>query len=110
MSEGGDVEPQTNYREGVRCRWFLGDARHLAEVMRGAPRGFPGKYPSRLRTLAHITIPRRGTFHDNFSLRDPLPELGDWLDFLLRRLGKKRSARRGVEQAGSESSKRLVES
>jgi hypothetical protein len=27
-----------------------------------------------------------GARHDNFMLRDPLPELGDWLDFALRRL------------------------
>ena len=73
-------------REGLRCRWLLGDFRHLIEVMRGAPAGYPGKYPARLATLINFTLPVRGTFHDNFTLRDPLPELGDWLDFLFRRL------------------------
>jgi hypothetical protein len=28
----------------------------------------------------------RGTYHDNFNWRDPLPELGDWLDFAWRRV------------------------
>ncbi|MGA9767717.1 MAG: ATP-grasp domain-containing protein [Blastocatellia bacterium] len=86
MAEHGDVEPQMSYRSGVRCRWMLGDFRHLAEVMRGAPRGYTGRFPSRLRTLANFTIPVRGTCHDNFTLTDPLPELGDWIDFLFRRL------------------------
>jgi predicted ATP-grasp superfamily ATP-dependent carboligase len=86
MAEHGDVEPQVDYREGLRCRWLLGDFRHLIEVMRGVPAGYPGTYPSRLATLINFTLPVRGTFHDNFTLRDPLPELGDWLDFLFRRL------------------------
>jgi predicted ATP-grasp superfamily ATP-dependent carboligase len=86
MAEQGDLAPQMNYRNNVRCRWVVGDFRHLAEVMRGAPRGYTGKFPSRLRTLADFTIPVRGTYHDNFTLSDPMPELGDWIDFLFRRL------------------------
>ena len=98
MAEQGDVAPQMNYRSGVRCRWMLGDFRHLLEVMRGAPRGYAGRFPSRLRALANFTIPVRGTCHDNFTLGDPLPELGDWIDFLFRRLpsglAKKANARK----------------
>ena len=86
MAEHGDVPPQMNYRNGVRCRWMLGDFRHLLEVMRGAPRGYTGRFPSRMRTLANFSIPVRGTCHDNFTPSDPLPELGDWIDFLFRRL------------------------
>jgi predicted ATP-grasp superfamily ATP-dependent carboligase len=86
MAEYGDVEPQMSYSEGVRCRWMLGDFRHLLEVMRGAPRGYAGRFPSRLRALVSFITPARGTFHDNFSLDDPLPELGDWVDFLFRRM------------------------
>jgi hypothetical protein len=54
--------------------------------MRGAPEGFPGAYPARLKTLTDFLTPVAGTFHDNLSASDPLPELGDWLDFLFRRL------------------------
>jgi predicted ATP-grasp superfamily ATP-dependent carboligase len=82
----GDVNPVVGYRVGVRCRWLLGDFRHLVEVMRGAPPGFPGKFPGRLRTLVSFVVPSPGMLHDNFRLSDPLPELGDWLDFLLRRI------------------------
>ncbi|HKQ09538.1 MAG TPA: hypothetical protein VJ464_30735 [Blastocatellia bacterium] len=97
MAERGDVEMSLDYRVGLRCRWLLGDFRHLIEVLRGAPAGYPGAFPSRLATLAKICIPVRGTLHDNFTRRDPLPELGDWLDFLMRRLPaglKKRASRR----------------
>jgi predicted ATP-grasp superfamily ATP-dependent carboligase len=86
MAERGDVAASVDYREGVRCRWLLGDFRHLLEVWRGAPAGYPREFPGRLRTLADFILPVRGTCHDNFTLADPLPELGDWLDFVLRRL------------------------
>lgn len=82
------------YRDGVKCRWILGDVRHLAAVWRGAPSGYTGKFPARLQTLADFIKPTAGMYHDNFQWRDPLPEAGDWLDFLLRRvpqaLGKNR--------------------
>lgn len=86
MAESGDGPPATDYRTGVRCRWLLGDVRHLIEVWRGAPPSFPGKYPSRLGTLLDVLRPVAGTYHDNFELTDPLPELGDWLNFLTRKL------------------------
>jgi predicted ATP-grasp superfamily ATP-dependent carboligase len=96
MAERGDIEMPSGYREKLRCRWFLGDFRHLVEVWRGAPKGYPGKYPGRLSTLAKFLLPVPGTRHDNFIWSDPLPELGDWLDFITRKLparvGKKKKA------------------
>jgi hypothetical protein len=86
MAEQGDVDSVTSFRAGVRCRWLLGDARHLVEVFRGPPKGYPGVFPSRLATLADVSCPVAGTYHDNFSWRDPLPELGDWLHFAFRKL------------------------
>ncbi len=86
LAENGDVPTSTDYREGVRCRWLLGDFRHLLEVWRGAPAGYPGRFPGRLKTLINFLRPVPGTYHDNFAWRDPLPELGDWLDFILRRV------------------------
>jgi len=88
----GDVQRVTAYRVGVRCRWWLGDARHLVDVWRGAPSGYPGRFPRRLQTLASILVPRPGTYHDNFTLRDPLPELGDWLDFVLHKVRRRISS------------------
>jgi predicted ATP-grasp superfamily ATP-dependent carboligase len=93
LAIAGDVEPVTAYRAGVRCRWWLGDVRHLVEVWRGAPPGYPGRFPGRLRTLASVVVPRRGTYHDNFMLGDPLPELGDWLDFMVHKVHPRTTSR-----------------
>ena len=88
MAETGDVEKQSPARIGVTCRWLLGDFRHLVEVWRGAPTGYPRPYPGRLRTLLAVMTPVPGTFHDNFQWADPLPELGDWLSFMERAFQK----------------------
>jgi predicted ATP-grasp superfamily ATP-dependent carboligase len=86
MVQHGDTAPARPYRPNVRCRWLLGDFRHLIEVWRGVPDGYPARFPGRLRALVDFLTPVPGTFHDNFQLGDPLPEFGDWLDFGLRRL------------------------
>src|SRR5437868_544478 len=81
MARDGDVPPVTSYRSGVRCRWFLGDFRHLVEVWKGPPSGYPAHYPGRLRTLVDVLTPVAGTRHDLFLWNDPLPEVADWLNF-----------------------------
>lgn len=86
MVEKGDVVGPTSYRTGVRCRWFLGDVRHLVETFAGPPDGYPGIFPKRLPTLLSFLRPVPGTYHDNFSLSDPLPALGDYLDYALHRV------------------------
>jgi predicted ATP-grasp superfamily ATP-dependent carboligase len=86
LAADGEVDAPPHYREGIRCRWILGDVRHLIEVWRGAPEAYPGAFPTRLRTLAAVLTPTRGTWHDNFDWLDPLPELGDWLHFLSRKI------------------------
>jgi predicted ATP-grasp superfamily ATP-dependent carboligase len=84
MAERGDIQNQSPARIGVTCRWLLGDFRHLVEIWRGAPDGYPRPYPGKLRTLFAVMAPVQGTFHDNFQWADPLPELGDWLSLLER--------------------------
>jgi predicted ATP-grasp superfamily ATP-dependent carboligase len=92
MAEFGDVEPPSTYKTGVRCRWLVGDFRHLVEVWRGRPQGYLGVFPDRWSTLLEELTPRPGTFHDNFMWHDPLPELGDWIRFV-RQVGE-----RGVQR------------
>jgi predicted ATP-grasp superfamily ATP-dependent carboligase len=92
MAEGGDIEPNVGYRSGVRCRWLLGDARHLAEVWKGPPAGYRGDYPGKLSTLRDVLTPVPGTYHDLFQWKDPVPELGDWV-YLFVRLLRGRSIR-----------------
>ena len=82
LAEHGDVQGPPTYKVGVRCRWLVGDFRHSIEVLRGRPKGFPGKFPGRLQTVLAEVTPAPGTFHDNFMWQDPLPELGDWIRLL----------------------------
>jgi predicted ATP-grasp superfamily ATP-dependent carboligase len=86
IAERGEIESRGEYQIGVRCRWLLGDLRHLMGVWRGAPASFPGKYPGRLRTTLNFIMPVAGTRHDNFTFADPMPEAGDWIDFFMRRI------------------------
>jgi predicted ATP-grasp superfamily ATP-dependent carboligase len=91
LAEHGDIAAKPQFRSGVMCRWLLGDFRHLMEVMKGPPPGYPRAYPDRWRTLAAVLTPTPGVYHDNFQWRDPLPELGDWLNFAERAFQKLRS-------------------
>ena len=109
MAEFGDVKTREDYRTGVRCRWILGDFRHLIGVMRGAPSGYPSNFPGRLRALRDFVTPHPGTYHDNFMLSDPMPELGDWLDMALRRLPRKMK-KEGAQQEGKYAQRRYSHS
>ena len=84
MSETGDIPLSTGYRIGVRCRWLLGDFRHLVEVWKGPPQGYPEPYPGRIETLFKLLSPVPGTYHDLFRWSDPLPEAGDWIHLAQR--------------------------
>ena len=91
LAENGDLPNQSRFRSSIVCRWLLGDFRHVIEVLKGAPDGYPRPYPDRWRTLFAVLTPHRRTYHDNFQWRDPLPELGDWLNFAERAFEKLRS-------------------
>jgi predicted ATP-grasp superfamily ATP-dependent carboligase len=82
MAEFGDVAHPPPYKIGVQCRWLVGDCRHLVEVWKGRPSGYPGKFPRPLSALRAEFTPKPGMFHDNFMWNDPLPELGDWIRFV----------------------------
>lgn len=86
MVQENSMTTAPKYPEGVRCRWLLGDFRHLIEVWRGAPAGYVGRFPSRWSTLAAFVTPVPKTFHDNFQIKDPLPALGDWIYFWMVRV------------------------
>ncbi len=99
LAEHGDVPALDSYRTGVRCRWLLGDFRHLIEVWKGPPSGYPETYPGRWRTVFEVLAPVPGTYHDLFQWRDPLPELGDWINIggRLAALGKaKKTSEDGI--------------
>jgi predicted ATP-grasp superfamily ATP-dependent carboligase len=82
MAQNETFERPPPYRTGLRCRWIMGDLLHLLRVWRGKPKEYPGAFPKRWRALADFMTAVRGTYHDNFRIDDPLPELGDWLQAL----------------------------
>jgi predicted ATP-grasp superfamily ATP-dependent carboligase len=101
LADKGDISGPVTYRAGVRSRWLLGDVRHLVDVWRGAPRGYRGPFPRRLAATAAFFTPTRGMYHDNFIWRDPLPELGDWIDFFSRKLPARLADKRhGLHASG----------
>ncbi len=107
IAEFGDVKtPFPSYSEGIKCRWLLGDTRHLIEVFRGAPPSFPGQFPARGAALRAFLTPQPGIWSDNFQLADPLPELGDWLDFALHRLMPQRQKNAPTSTPGKASDRK----
>jgi predicted ATP-grasp superfamily ATP-dependent carboligase len=91
MAEFGDVDPPSPYKTGIQCRWLVGDFRHLVEVWKGRPPGYPGNFPRALPTLLAELTPKLGRFHDNFVWSDPLPEVADWVRLLQQVLDRRSS-------------------
>lgn len=83
MAETGDTPVADSYKTDVYCRWWLGEFKHLARVLWGVPREYPVHF-GRWAAVQGCLSPVRGTFHDNFELRDPLPGIGDWLGAMYR--------------------------
>lgn len=83
LATGGDYSRlQTEPREGVITRHFLGDARHLLRVLLlgGAMRAYT--YPKRGAALrAFLRLPK-GTRSDVWSWRDPVPALYEIIDVM----------------------------
>jgi predicted ATP-grasp superfamily ATP-dependent carboligase len=96
MAEDDDIPVARDYTTGIRCRWMLGDFRHLVEVWKGPPPGYPGAYPNRWSTLLAELIPVRETYHDLFQWADPMPEVADWITFVQHIL---RRTLRGIDHA-----------
>jgi predicted ATP-grasp superfamily ATP-dependent carboligase len=96
LSEHQVINNFSPYKVGLPCRWLLGDVRHLIEVWRGAPASFPGKFPARVQTTISFFTPTTEMYHDNFLLSDPLPEFGDWLDFVWRRLRNRKGKQKDL--------------
>ncbi len=85
--EQGKPVAEISYQTDLLCRWFLGDCRHLLEVLRGAPAGWPGPFPKRWPTLvSFLKSARRGMVYDTFRREDPFPEVIEWLHFIFAKL------------------------
>lgn len=89
---GQDVEPVTNYRKGVRCRWEWGEVDHLIQRVKGWVRTRGGApVADGGAGLASLLLPwRPGDRYEVFRLRDPAPfarETGQWFRRLVAESG-----------------------
>jgi predicted ATP-grasp superfamily ATP-dependent carboligase len=85
--QGRSPEVFPAYEAGLLCRWLLGDCRHLIEVFRGAPAGWPFPFPKKRETLlSFLRSHRRGMVYDTFRWEDPAPEVIEWLHFILTKV------------------------
>jgi predicted ATP-grasp superfamily ATP-dependent carboligase len=87
LATEGTIPERFGYRTGVRCRWLVGDAQHLAGVLRGKPAGWTDAFPARGRTLMDfMRFFGRDLHYDDLWLSDPLPFAADVADLAFRRL------------------------
>ena len=79
--------PVTEYRVGVRTRWWWGDADHLIARLRYSPDvlGLPPGAPRRLRVALDVLLPRRGQRNEVLRWDDPMPFLRETLNWIRRR-------------------------
>jgi predicted ATP-grasp superfamily ATP-dependent carboligase len=70
---------------GRRLRWWLGDLASTLRVLKGPPRGFPGRFPGRRDAIRSFLAPGRGTRNEVFRWDDPMPAAVEVLDALAHR-------------------------
>lgn len=76
--KGEPVEPVCDFKVGQTLRWFSGDLKRLFFIMRGAPTGYIGEFPSVRQGLREVFGRQPvGTRLEIFRANDPLPALGE---------------------------------
>ncbi|HEY0376482.1 MAG TPA: ATP-grasp domain-containing protein [Pyrinomonadaceae bacterium] len=76
--KGQRVEPAPEYAEGVTLRWLWGDLKRFARILRGAPAGYPGKYPTVMQGIKELFGPQpAGTRLELWRTSDPWPGVGE---------------------------------
>lgn len=77
--KGQAVLPQAEYTEGVTLRWVWGDLKRFLRIVRGAPAGYPGKYPTVFEGLKELFGPQpAGTRLEIWRANDMWPGVGEW--------------------------------
>lgn len=100
---GAAVPPQGAYAEGVTVRWLWGDVKRFLYVLAGPPRGYPGRYPTRLQGVRELLGPQPpNTRLEAWQPGDPWPAVGEVVQGLddLRRVAL-RSARAAARPSPS---------
>jgi len=77
--KGERVEPALEYAEGVTLRWLWGDIKRFMRILRGAPPGYPGKYPTVMQGIKELFGPQpAGTRLEVCRAGDLWPAVGEW--------------------------------
>ncbi|HKO98105.1 MAG TPA: GNAT family N-acetyltransferase [Pyrinomonadaceae bacterium] len=76
--KGEAVEPISDFKVGQTLRWLSGDIKRLFFIMRGAPTGYTGDFPSIRQGLKEVFGRQpAGTRLEVVRGNDPLPALGE---------------------------------
>ncbi|HET9337171.1 MAG TPA: GNAT family N-acetyltransferase [Sphingomicrobium sp.] len=77
---GNAVEPVTEYKAGQTLRWFSGDLKRLFFILRGAPAGYVGDFPTVGQGLREVFGRQpAGTRSEILRANDPFPALGEMI-------------------------------
>ena len=87
--KGERVKPVMNYLENVTLRWLWGDAKRFMHILRGAPAGYPGAYPTVRQGIREL-LGRQpaGTRLEMWRAGDPLPAVGEWVQGIAEGFGR----------------------
>ncbi|HEX8852416.1 MAG TPA: ATP-grasp domain-containing protein [Pyrinomonadaceae bacterium] len=78
--KGEKVEPSGLYRAGVTLRWLWGDIKRFLFILRGAPKGYTGEYPSVAQGIRELFGAQpAGTRLEAYRVGDPWPAVGEWV-------------------------------
>lgn len=77
---GRPVRTSGRYRYGVTTRWLWGDVKRFLHIIRGAPTGYPERYPRIWQGVAELLGNQPiGTRLDTWDRNDPWPLVADLL-------------------------------
>lgn len=79
LLKGQHVEHSGRYAEGLALRWLWGDVKRFMRILRGAPQGYPGRYPTVMQGVRELLGPQpAGTRLEILRMSDPWPAFGEW--------------------------------
>jgi hypothetical protein len=77
---GGPHSTPAAAEMGVTVRWLWGDVKRLLYIAAGAPRGYPGSYPTRRHGVVELFGPQPpGTQLECWRADDRWPAVGEWI-------------------------------
>jgi len=88
IATGGPVETKSDYKTGIKSRWFLGDLDHtiLRVFKKDSYLNLSEEFPSRLRTLLQfLKFYEPDMYYEVLSLNDPFPFLYELSQFIYTR-------------------------